>query len=250
MKIAIVGYAGTNVHAPWDDDTWEVWGLNGAHLIEPFIQRDERGLISLRANRWFQIHPPNCTDKYERNWLEVLDEVGMRGQTMLTYVRAEDIPEWVRRYPNAERSLAPYPADALALAREYGWVTNTFCLEVALALSLGATDIGLYGVECGGYGRELAVEGRGLAYWIGIAMARGVTLHFPPISTMMPYEPVYGFDYWDEAKLAADLTSMLLPIREETNTVNLDTPDAVQAAKERACSSSSPTSTGSSTPSV
>ncbi|MFA5305898.1 MAG: hypothetical protein WC365_00465 [Candidatus Babeliales bacterium] len=48
-KVAIVGFAESSLRlAPWDDPTWEIWGLNGLHKIIKWTDH---------ITRWFQIHP-------------------------------------------------------------------------------------------------------------------------------------------------------------------------------------------------
>ena len=48
-KVAIIGFAETSWRlAPWDDPTWEIWGLNGLHKIIKWTDH---------ITRWFQIHP-------------------------------------------------------------------------------------------------------------------------------------------------------------------------------------------------
>lgn len=226
MKIAIVGLASTGQQAPWDDPSWEIWGLNGGHRAHGLFTRPDG---TLRADRWFQIHPPEACDASEREWLQLLD-AGV--YDVPTYVRAADLPFWSTTYPSAAARgrFVPFPAPPPA-AR---WLANTFCLEIWFAGTLGATDIGLYGVECGGYGRELVVERPAVAYWMGIAAANGVQVHGVN-ATLYPYAPIYGLEYWAEARLAAEITALVLPkLPGVSDAVNLDTVAAVDAAEAHA----------------
>lgn len=233
MKVAIVGLADTGTAAPWDDAAWEVWGLNGGHLRQPgfFLRPD--GLF--RADRWFQIHPPAACDAKELDWLEKMEAVTQDGYAGIpTYVRPEDMDHWVRAYPTAAEAgvFLPFPITDVMRRFPTGWFANTFCLEVALALHLGATSIGLYGVECGGYGREVAVERPAVAYWMGVATGLGVEVVTPDGCTLRytTFDVVYGFTYEQEALEAAQLTGLLLPKNVELDSVNLDTVEAVAAA--------------------
>lgn len=225
MKIAIVGLGETGADAPWDDPAWKIWGLNGGHRGR--FRRPDR---SLRADVWFQIHPPEACDDSELDWMRRLgDDVHVP-----TYVRPEDLQYWADLNPKAAALalLWPYPIEQVREAFPGGWFANTFCLEMAWAILQGATDIGLYGVECGNYGRELAVERPAVAYWMGVAHGHGVMVRLPQTTTLH-YTPIYGFDYWPEARRAAELTEMLLPPREDLDRVNLDTIAAVDAAEDK-----------------
>ena len=63
-KVAILGFAGTTRHlTPFDNDEWEIWGLNEAHR-QPWMKR---------FTRWFQIHTRDDFTKqnnesYREHW--------------------------------------------------------------------------------------------------------------------------------------------------------------------------------------
>lgn len=242
-NVAIVGLADTGRDAPWDDPTWEVWGLNGGHLRTPgfFVRvngaRFGGPRVSFRADRWFQIHPPTACDLDELDWFQRLNDGDV--PPVRTYVRPVDLAYWSKAYPQAAAAqlLVPFPIDVVRHEFAGGWFANTFCLEAALAIAEGATAIGFFGVECGGYGRELAVERPAVAEWIGICRGLGLTVHLPHACTLTygkldDANPIYGFDYFTEARRAAELTALLLPPLPDLDTVNLDTPAAVAAAED------------------
>lgn len=228
VKVAIVGLSGDGSNVPWDDPSWEVWGLNGAHLRDGLFRRPDG---TLRADAWFQLHPPGCLDACEIDWMDLLDG-GRIGSCVPTYVLPDHLAHWQERYPRADAlgMLLPYPLADIRSAFQGGWFANTFCLEVALALHRGATDIALYGTDCCGYGRELAVERPALAFWMGVVAASGTTLtNGCATFGYGAANPVYGADYLDEARAAARLTELILSDRRELDTENLDTLSAVEA---------------------
>lgn len=233
VKFAIVGFACDGSRVPWDDPTWEIWGLNSGHLRPGlFLRPDGR----FRADRWFQIHPPFANDPGEIDWLERLDARAQAGEDgVLTYVRPEDMAHWKRAYPHAARAslLVPFPINLIRAEFPGGWFANTFCLEIALALHWRATEIALHGVECTTYGREVAVERPAVAFWMGACWAYGVQLTIG-MDTMSygPAAPAYGFDYWAEARRAAEITAMVLPPRADLDAENLDTIAAVDTAED------------------
>ncbi len=227
FSVAIIGMAwpGWTGHGVLDSSQWdEVWGLNGAHLVSGLHRRLDGGF---RADRWFQIHPMECCDQSEHDWMRAL-AVG-EVPPVPTYVRAEDLLKWAQRYPGVAPHLRVYPDLPMSKA---GWLANTFCLEIVLALSLNVTRLGVFGCECRAYGRELVVERPGMAFWLGIAAGQGVRLelaHYDE-STLVPYPFKYGLDYFEEARYAATITQAVLPAHADLNAENLDTIAAVDAA--------------------
>lgn len=232
MKAAIVGLSGDGANVPWDDPEWQVWGLNGGHMRGGlFLRPDGR----FRADRWFQMHPPNCCDPGELDWLQRLDDGDV--PPVPTYVRAVDMAHWTATYPKAAEAglFLPYPEKDIAEQFPGCWFANTFCLEIALALSQGATEIGLFGTECAGWGREVAVERPAVAFWMGLICGAGVGLVNGNETLFYGLEnPRYGLDYWPEARKAAELTERVLPPVAPFNDENLDTVAAVDAAEDLA----------------
>lgn len=223
-QVAILGMAPSWREAPWYDASWEIWQCNDAH----------RGgwLGPNHPSRWFQIHAVEGCNEGEVEWLRALNAGHF---DVPTYVSPRAIDEWFRRFPRACSTgvIVPYPLDKVRALFPYGWLANTFCLEIALALLEGVERIGVWGVECVSYGREVTVERPAVAAWLGIASARGVDVVLPPGSTLRPYSYAYGIDYWEEARAAAELTERILPPL-DFDRDNLDTIAAVDAAEERA----------------
>lgn len=231
MKVAIIGFGPTYIHAPWDDRSWQIWGLNGGHRLPNGHARPSG---EFRADMWFQIHPPEGCNAHELEWMHLLDE---GRYDVPTYVRQEDVEHWGSIYKSAaaRHLFVPFPADSIRGQFKGGWFANTFCLEMALCVWQGdVSDVALYGIECSCYGREVAVERPAVAYWQGVLAAEGIRLHVPEGCTLAPYAPIYGLDYWDEARVAAAVTERVLPPRAEFDRVNLDTVAAVEEAKSKA----------------
>lgn len=225
-RVAIVGFGEGRTQAPYDDPSWEVWGLNAGHRVPRAWLKDGR----LRAKSWFQIHPPAGCDAGEREFLNLLN---FGHFDVPTYVQPQCLDEWRALYPHAALRglLLPYPIDAVKAEFPGGWFANTFCLQIALALHQGVDEVGLFGVELAGYGRELAVERPAVAYWMGVCAALDVSLTVAAQS-FFPYPEVYGFDYWQEAKRAASLTEMVLPALDRlSDGENFDTLTQIKAAE-------------------
>lgn len=228
MKVALVGLGSDETHVPWDDDTWTIWGLNGAHRRPNFFMRPNG---DLRADAWFQIHPPFACDKSELDWLRLVNE--NVECTVPTYVLPADLPYWSATYPSAAECglFLPYPVDEVRERFPTGWLANTFCLQAALAIMQGATALGFFGIECTSYGREVAVERPAVMWWQGYATACGIEVLVD--SAVGPYPQIYGVEFWQEARRAAEITEMILPHQELFEGVNLDTVAAVDAAENK-----------------
>lgn len=230
-KVVVLGLGWGLDAAPFDDPSWEIWGLNGGHRNGRIAAALDAGRIA----RWFQIHPPDACDASEREWFAVEDAAIAAGRSPVPiYVLPADLDAWRAVAPLVD--LRPYPVDAVRAAFPHGWFANTFCLEAALALVEGVTDVAFLGCECGGYGRELVVERAAVSRWIGYVEVLGrAHLH---AETTLGYAPLYGVDYWDEARAAAAIVERILPLDQsemagELDGVNLDTVAAVDAAQQR-----------------
>lgn len=189
-KVAMVGFASsTRDAAPFDDPTYEVWGLNQLYRYTP------------RADRWFEIH---TREVFEKDLVRDTDYVGwLRAAPMPVYMTQThpDIPMSVR-YP-AERIMA-----AFSSGRDY--FTSTPSFMVALALLEGFTTIGVYGIDLI-VGREYEFEKCCMEYWLGVAQGRGVTLEIPTEAALLKQTHRYG--YQDSGSFMGPLKRSLLESR-------------------------------------
>jgi len=224
-SVAIIGLdALTRTDAPWNDASWDIWGLNGAHQCQD-IHRDYIGRF--RADRWFQIHPMQTWSPDEREWFEFAERLSVR-----TVVRRQEFD--VSPALEKERFLQPYPIDDVLKAFPGAALVNSFGLIIPPALLEGYERIGLFGVELRAVGRELLIERPALFHWLGYAAGQGVQIIVPPRSTLMPCPRVYGLDYFAEAGWVAEASEQLLParwIRALRHGGNLDTVQQVADAK-------------------
>jgi hypothetical protein len=173
-KVALVGFASsTRMMAPYDDPTWEIWGMNQLYRYLP------------RFDRWFEIHH--------------------RAQFLADTVRDTDYISWLREakvpiYMNPEES--PYPdipygvrfpierTQALSPSgRDY--FTSTIAFMISLAVLEGFEEIGLWGIDL--IVNEEYVNQKPCAeWWLGFAEARGVKIHLPQESALLKQWHRYG----------------------------------------------------------
>ena len=174
-KVALIGASMLGDDPPpLDDQTWEVWGCNSLwrkHL-------DKKG--QFRADRWFEMHPMSA--QTEQELLDIAD------CPVPLYVLEEQ--------PHLPHAVV-YPFDLIEERfSERHYFTVTFAYQIALALSEGFKEIGLFGVELyQGSTRERRVEWPCLTYWMGLARGLGVTLTLPNYSKLLWHEHLYGYDY-------------------------------------------------------
>lgn len=87
-RIALVGTAPSSVHAPFTDETWEIWGcsLRGAHVS--------------RANRWYEIHRlEGESPEWAAEWRKEVRERITDAELIMFYPEPELAPGRVTQYP-------------------------------------------------------------------------------------------------------------------------------------------------------
>lgn len=180
-RVAITGFAEWGLReCPFDDPTWEIWGLNSGW----WYCRDSQDRF--RADRWFELHQMLAQTPEE---IEAIRACPV--PIYLTDPPTPDIPNGVA-FPvedmDARFGQAPYAC--------------TFAYQMALAIMLGFDTIGLYGVELQmGTLRERTVERMSVAYWTGYARGLGITIETPSHSGVVAHPYRYGFDYQREKEL-------------------------------------------------
>lgn len=177
-KIALIGNAPTVHHAPWHDQSWEIW----AHASSaPYVQR---------VDRYFDLHPKKFWAKGKRwspdyaKWLARLET------PVYMQRRYHDVPRSVR-YPH-ERIVAEFP---------WRYFTSQAAWMIALALTEGVTHLGFYGIHYSS-DAEHAAQRAGCEFWMGIAIGRGVHLAIPEGNPLLR-EPalLYGYESHSSGKL-------------------------------------------------
>lgn len=173
-KVLILGTIPTWKQAPLGDKSWEVWGMNSFW--------DTWGKY---ATRWFEIHP-----------ISIMHNEGWK---YYKWILDCPIPVYMRKhYVNIPNSI-PYPLEEVSKGylREF---SSTFCYQLALAIHEGFKTIGLYGVDFSrGSMRERFFEWRGVLYWLGVAMGRGIKIQFPNDGQkVLSHRYLYGMEYWNE----------------------------------------------------
>jgi len=211
-KIAILGFTDHRKQAPFEDPTWEYWGLNDLYYEFPAIPYDRV--------RWFQIHaweepvvpkrPPSVADfdagpphPRDPNHVLWLAETAKHCPVYLMTPRPE-VPD-ARVLPR--EAIYQYFDDGTGDPIKY--FTNSISWMIAMAImelapaSNGkrAVDpdatIGVFGVDMmvsGGHGSEYGWQRPSCEFFLGWCRGAGITLIVPRESELLKS----AWDYGDE----------------------------------------------------
>ncbi len=173
--IVIYGAGLGHEYAPLEDGQWEVWGLN---VIPPI---DSKG--QLRADRWFEMHQRHAQSDDDMRWIAQCP--------CPIYVPSDLL--------NASPNAVTYPLERMEALFGGGYWTCTFAYQIALALSEGYRNIGLFGVELSwGTARERTVEYACVSWWMGMAQGMGAKIYVPRGSMLGRHRYRYGLEYDEE----------------------------------------------------
>jgi hypothetical protein len=183
MKVAIVGFANsTKDQAPYGDPSWEIWGMNQLYRFIP------------RFSRWFEIHTDYLFDQAPgtdyRGWMKTA------GGPIYMITKDPEIPTSIA-YP-IDQMIAEFnlgrmrPQDKHAA--EKGYFHSTVDYMLALAISEGAEEIGIWGIDMS-HDTEYIYQKPSGSFWCGVALGRGIRLTVPPASALLNSQGYrYGYD--------------------------------------------------------
>lgn len=183
-KVAIVGGGNTRKKAPFDDESWEIWGFSSKAWRFP------------RVNRWFELHA--MTDLRQQLSYRKKGRRSFAGY--MRFMRRLDCPVYMQKvHPTIPTSVA-FPLDDV-LARFGRCFTSSVSYMVALAMMEGVDVLGLWGVEV--RRREYLHQRPALKYLLSLARQEGITISLPAGSTIrIPTAPrpvttrvLYAYDW-------------------------------------------------------
>lgn len=175
-KVAICGFASTTRHlAPYDDEDYEIWGLNEAY---------NHNFMS-RFDRWFQLHPrwdftkvDNLGDPNHFEWLK-----SDRDYPIYMQESHADIPNSVA-LPLDEMT------DKFLQGEKY--YTSSLSYMLVFAMLLGYKRIELYGFEMG-TNTEYHYQRANAEYLIGLGKGLGFDIILPEQSGILKGK-LYGYE--------------------------------------------------------
>jgi len=183
-KIALIGTASSAEKAPYNDDSWEIWGVSA------------RGNYVTRANRWFELHR---LDGEPEDWADLWRK------TMKTFTH--DV-ELLMLYPENDLGplVNPYPTQRISERFGTYFMTSSFAWMMALAIdelrpedgSSVEGEIGIWGVEME-YATEYKQQRNGFRHFIDLARVLGIKVT-RLASGGLSYEPV-PYPLWQDDPL-------------------------------------------------
>ena len=171
LKVALIGSAPSSIRlAPFHDPSWQVWGCSpGAYGVIP------KG----RSNVWWELH---CYEPGQP-WFspEYVQFLADHPKVMV----AEKVPG----IPNGE------VLDVKYLVKKYSpyFFTSSIAWMMAMAIELGATKIGLWGIDMAAT-EEYEAQRSGLHYFGLIAKQKGIEVGVPAYSDLFRPRFLYGVD--------------------------------------------------------
>lgn len=183
-KVAILGFVQHYKLAPFNDPSFEIWGLNELYQFIP------------RWDRWFEIHSRTL---YENDRNRVSDHINkLKAMTCPVYMHQhwDDIPASVPYPMQAMCQMFPNPCPE---ARPY--FTNSITYMLLLAIAEGFAEIHIYGVDMS-HSTEYGQQRPSCEWAVGIAQGRGIKVYVPSESDMLKTLFLYGYE--EEAARAFD----------------------------------------------
>ena len=188
----MVGTTNTGESAPYNDLSWEIWGVS---CRRPYVTR---------ATRWFELHRlAGEPDAWAQAWRDEIRKF------------SHDIELWMM-YPEMDLgpNIVQYPYDSIVSRFGTYFMTSTFSWMMAQAIDElrpmrdGKIDfsehgeISIFGVEME-YGSEYAQQRSGFRHYIDLARFLGI-----PVTRIasggLAYEPV-PYPMWQDDPLIAKL---------------------------------------------
>jgi hypothetical protein len=224
MKIAIVcGSPASELLAPFDDGEWEIWALGNRINRYP------------RVTRIFEIH----------------DDLSEHGdaQKYAEFLAGLNIPMTVgEKFPVKAPHIEAFDFEQSKQLYGSVYLTSSTAYMISKAISEGATEIGLYGVDMAVDSHEYFWQRPCLEAWIGFAKAKGIKITIPPVSPVGRCDYVEGmgcggkpdfslppFTQAEFLSLAAIHTEKIAAIKRQIDILraDLNTHDGCRQAYER-----------------
>lgn len=188
MKVAIVcGAPSSEFLAPFEDKSWEIWVLG--NRVSRFKDK--------RITRVFEIHD-NLTEHgdvlvYKRRLLNLADKY----ELIVGEKFFDDLPSdeaWAQNWV-----IFDYACSEKLFGSIY--LTSSPAYMLSYAISQGATEIGLYGVDLSIGDHEYFWQRPCVEAWIGFAKGRGIKVTIPEVSHVGKSHYAEGRDWGNETSV-------------------------------------------------
>ena len=162
-KIALIGTGASGVEGPYDDESYEIWGVASRF---PYVTR---------ADRWFELHRMNGeTQAWQDNWRKAMHNSGLGREVELLMFYPE---------PELGPKVAAYPYQRITARFGTYFMTSSFSWMLALAIDelrpKGGEpvpgELGIWGVDME-YGTEYRQQRAGFRHFVDLARVMGVAI--------------------------------------------------------------------------
>lgn len=170
LKVALIGTApSSRMLAPFNDPSWKIWACSPGNMN-----------ALPRVDIWFELHGnllwPECVSY---------------GEPYIEWLKKLNIPLYMQNQqyvPNA----VTFPKDEMV--KEFGkdFFTSSFSWMMALAITQGAKEIALYGIDMASRD-EYILQRPGFYYFRHMATSRGIKVTAPNESDIMQSPGLYGY---------------------------------------------------------
>lgn len=197
-KVAILGFGRTVRECPWNDQTWELWAMNGFWRAAA----KDFGITATedRYSLWLDMHTVAFTRDYgkragfgdaQERWLE----------------QPHPFPIYMLDTDPAFPSVLRYPIEEVIARTGRDYMTSTVAFALAYAMTQpDIAEIGLWGVDLV-HDTEYEEQRPCAEYWIGRLESAGVVVTTHAQSAILRQRYRYGYE--TPSKLADDLKEAL-----------------------------------------
>lgn len=182
LKIALIGTApSSRMLAPFNDPSWQIWACSPGNMN-----------TLPRVDVWFELHSNLLWPEHESY-----------GKPYIEWLKQQKFPVYMQdRWPTAEGQMVPLNAivpNAISFPKnemvaEFGdsFFTSSFAWMMALAISKGASEIALYGIDMAS--RDEYIRQRpGFFFFRYQAEKRGIKVSAPHESDIMQSPALYAY---------------------------------------------------------
>lgn len=170
LKIALIGTApSSRMLAPFHDPSWTIWACSPGNMN-----------VLPRVDTWFELHG-------NLHW----PENAHYGKPYVEWLARLNIPIYMQNQQYLPNAIS-FPYDEMI--KEFGkdFFTSSFAWMMALAISKGAKEIALFGIDMASRD-EYILQRPGFYFFKHVAEMRGIKVWAPNESDIMQHPGLYGF---------------------------------------------------------
>lgn len=170
LKIALVGTApSSRMLAPFNDPSWKIWGCSPGNMN-----------ALPRVDVWFELHSNLLWPEHESY-----------GKPYIEWLKAQQFPVYMQDQTQVSRATT-FPMNEMVAEFGDEFFTSSFAWMMALAISQGATEIALYGIDMASRD-EYILQRPGFYHFKREAIKRGIKISAPNESDIMQSPALYAY---------------------------------------------------------